>query len=418
MTPKALRIAFPRKSRLVTFLSLAISLSLLTPLVPATFSAGSAGAPPVGSPRATTRAAALAVAPIITATKSDAFPSHPSGKAEAGDTITYTVQINNSGTDATGVVFNDTVDANTTLVPGFTTTPVAIDDSYSAVGNVQINPPAGSLTANDSDPDGGTVTAVPATTTSTQGGNVAVNADGSFTYNPPFDSISALVSGAADEPNDNIFLYSGNYTGGLTLLSGQALVGEGSTASLATVTGISPPSYSAALPATGGANPVIGGATGITVATSNLIRGVTIANTGGTGISGNSFGTLAVADTTINATSQALDLDTGQLNAAFQSISSDGSASAAVSLANIAVGSTFSGGATTVNNRGTTGIELDAVQGSIAFGATTVANQMGAGGYGVSVRDSGAAVSFASATISDTNQTVAQVDTTPNDGFP
>src|SRR5215204_645814 len=261
MTPKALRIAFPRKSRLVTFLSLAISLSLLTPLVPATFSAGSAGAPPVGSPRATTRAAALAVAPIITATKSDAFPSHPSGKAEAGDTITYTVQINNSGTDATGVVFNDTVDANTTLVPGFTTTPVAIDDSYSAVGNVQINPPAGSLTANDSDPDGGTVTAVPATTTSTQGGNVTVNADGSFTYNPPagfegadtftytingagapsntatvtvnvsemiwfiddsaaaggdgrlntpFDSISAFVSGAADEPNDNIFLYSGN----------------------------------------------------------------------------------------------------------------------------------------------------------------------------------------------------------------
>jgi trimeric autotransporter adhesin len=473
MTPKAIRIAFPRKSRLGTILSIAITLSFLTPLVPAAFSAGRAGSPLVGAPRATTRAAALAVAPIITATKSDAFPSHPSGKAEPGDTITYTVQINNSGTDATGVVFNDTVDANTTLVPGFTTTPVAIDDTYSAVGNVQINVPAGSgLTSNDSDPDGGPVVANAGATTSTQGGNVTVNADGSFTYNPPAgfegaDTFTYTINGASapsntatvtvnvsemiwfvnasagsggdgrltspfnaltgagsfdavavDDPNDNIFLYSGNYTGGLTLLSGQALVGEGSTASLATVTGISPPSYSAPLPATGGANPVIGGTTGITVATSNLIRGVTIANTGGTGISGNSFGTLAVADTTINATAQALDLDTGQLNAAFQSISSDGSMSAAVRLANLAVGSTFSGGATTVNNRGTTGIELDAVQGTIAFGATTVANQMGAGGYGVSVRNSGAAVSFASATISDTNQTVAQVDTTPADGLP
>ncbi|MCA1621352.1 MAG: hypothetical protein LC795_19020 [Acidobacteria bacterium] len=243
-------------------------------------------------------------------------------------------------------------------------------------------------------------------------------AGGDGRLSEPFDSISAYVSGAADEPNDNIFVYGGTYTGGLALLSGQALVGEGSTAPLATVTGLTPPSYSAALPATGGANPVIGGASGITVATSNLIRGVTIANTGGTGISGTNFSTLAVADTTINATSQALNLDNGQLNVTFQSVSSDGSATAAVRLANIAVGSVFSGGATTIGNRGTTGIELDTIQGSISFGATTVANQMGAGGYGVSVRNSGAAVTFASATISDTNQTVAQVDTTPADGLP
>ncbi|HEX6185294.1 MAG TPA: PxKF domain-containing protein, partial [Pyrinomonadaceae bacterium] len=365
--------------------------------------------------------------------------------------------------------------ANTTLVPGsITATPIAIDDSYNVIGNVRIQPNAAQgLLANDCDPNPtGPCTSAGLTasgpTTGPSNGQVTINGDGSFSYNPnpgyegpdsftytisdgtstdtatvtlnvsemiwfiddsaaaggdgrlntPFDSIAAFVSSAADEPNDNIFLYSGNYTGGLTLLSGQALVGEGSTASLATVTNITPPSYSAALPATGGANPVIGGSTGITVATSNLIRGVTIANTGGTGISGSNFGTLAVADTTINATSQALDLDTGQLDATFQSISSDGSMSAAVRLANIAVGSTFSGGATTINNRGTTGIELDNVEGSIAFGATTVANQMGAGGYGVSVRDSGAAVSFASATISDTNQVVAQVDTTPADSLP
>ncbi|HEX8149554.1 MAG TPA: PxKF domain-containing protein [Pyrinomonadaceae bacterium] len=467
MKSKAFCLAFPRKSRLRTFLSLAITATLLTPLVPGAFSAGA----PAPAPRAAVSPATFAVAPSITATKSDAFPDPDNdGKAVPGDTITYTVQINNGGTDATGVVYSDTVDANTTFVPGsVTTTPVAMDDSYTAVGNVRINvPAAGGLTSNDSDPDGGAVTAVPGTSTSTGGGDVTVNADGSFTYNPapgfegadtftytingagspsntatvtvnvsgmiwfiddsaaaggdgrltsPFNSISAYNAGAADQANDNIFLYSGNYTGGLALLSGQALVGEGSTASLATVTGLTPPSYSDPLPATGGANPAIGGPSGVNVATNNLIRGVTVANTAGTGISGVNFGTLAVADTTVNSTGQALDLNDGQLNATFQSISSDGSGAAGVSLTNIAVGSVFNGGATTVSNRFSTGIDLNSVQGSIAFGATAIPNQNAAGGYGVRVRNSGAAVSFASATISDSNQTTPQVDTSA-DGLP
>src|SRR5829696_3612650 len=128
MKSKAFCLAFPRKSRLGTFLSLAITASLLTPLVPGAFSA----AAPAPAPRAAVSPAAFSVAPLITATKSDAFPSHPSGKAEAGDTITYTVQISNSGTDATGVVFSDTVDPNTTYGGSFMTTPVAVDDTYSA----------------------------------------------------------------------------------------------------------------------------------------------------------------------------------------------------------------------------------------------------------------------------------------------
>ena len=472
MTSKAFRIAFPRKSRLGTFFSLAISLSLLTPLVPAAFGAGRVAPSRTDAPRAAVRAAALAVAPLISATKSDAFPDPDNdGKAVPGDTITYTVQIGNSGTDATGVTFTDTVDPNTTFVTGsITTTPVAIDDTYSAVGNVRINVPAANgLTSNDVDPDGGAVTATAGTTSSANGGDVTVNADGSFTYNPapgfegadtftytiggagspsntatvtvnvagmiwfiddsaaaagdgrltsPFNSIAAYDTGAADQQNDNIFVYSGSYAGGLALQSGQALIGEGSTASLATVTGLTPPSYSDPLPATGGANPSIGGATGITVATSNLIRGVTIANSGGTGISGTMFGTLAVADTTVNSTGQALDLDNGQLDATFQSISADGSGTAGVSLKNIAVGSIFSGGTTTINNRFSTGIDLDTVAGSISFGATTIPNQNAAGGYGIRARNSAGAVSFAGVTISDSNQTSAQVDTTPADGLP
>ena len=470
MKSEAFRIAFPRKSRLRTFLSMAVVASLLTPLVPAALGAGVANAP-APAPRAVAQPAALALAPSITATKADAFFDPDSdGKAVPGDTITYTVQIaNNGSTDATGVNFSDTVDANTTWDGVFTTTPVAIDDTYSAVGNVRISVPAANgLTSNDSDPDGGAVTAVPGSTTSANNANVTVNADGSFTYNPapgfegadsftytiagasapsntatvtvnvagmiwfvdaaaasggdgrltsPFDSISSFSAGAADEPNDNIFLYSGSYTGGLSLLSGQALIGAGSTATLAAVTGLTPPGYSDPLPATGGSNPTIGGASGISISTNNLIRGVTIQNTAGTGISGTNFGTLAVADTTVSSTGQALDLSDGQLNATFQALSSDGSGTAGISLTNIAVGSVFNGGTTTVNNRFSTGIDLNAVQGSIGFGATTIPNQNGAGGYGVRVRNSGAAVSFASATISDSNQLTGQTDANA-DGIP
>jgi uncharacterized repeat protein (TIGR01451 family) len=466
MKSKAFRMAFQRKSRLGTFLSLAITASLLTPLVPGAFSASGPNAPNP-APRAAASVAAFAVAPLISATKQDAFPDPDNdNRAVPGDNITYTVQINNSGTDATGVVFSDTVDANTTFVPGsITTTPVAIDDSYSAIGNVQINVPAANgLTSNDSDPDGGPITAVAGTTTSTNGGNVTVNADGSFDYNPPpgfegVDTFTYSINGAsppsntstvtvnvagmiwfvnasagsggdgrltspfnsltgpgsfdsvaADQPNDNIFLYSGPYMGGLTLLSGQALIGQGSTATLAAVTGLTPPSYSAPLPATGGSNPVIGGASGISIATNNLIRGVTIQNSAGTGISGSAFGILAVADTAVDSTGPALDLDNGQLQTSFQSLSSTSSATPGIELTNIAVGSLFSGGTTTINSRGATGIELDSVQGTIAFGATTIPNPGATGGYGIRVRNSGAAVSFDSATISDANQTIAQAD--------
>ncbi|MBV9923746.1 MAG: DUF5011 domain-containing protein [Acidobacteria bacterium] len=493
MKPKAFRIAFQRKSRLGMILSLALVCSLLTPMAPAAFGAGRAGAPiPVA--RAAVNPSAL-VAPSITATKSDSFPDPDNdGNAAPGATITYTVQItNNGGSDATGVVFNDTIDANTTLVPGsITTTPVAIDDTYSAIGNVQINVPAANgLTSNDSDPDGGPIAANAGSSTSANGGNVTVNADGSFTYNPPpgfegadtftysvagasspsntatvtvnvsgmiwFVDASASAGGdgrltspfnaltgpgsfdavAADQANDNIFLYSGPYTGGLSLLSGQALIGQGASASLSAITGLTPPSYSAPLPATGGSNPVIGGSTGITVATNNLIRGVNIANTGGTGISGSAFGTLAVAETAVSTTGgPALNLDNGLLNTDFQSLGSTNSGSTGVSLTNIAMNSTFVAGATTVNgasgvgvfinnvgggssvtfgqtdilNRSNTGVDLNNVAGTLAFGATTIPNPNSSTGYGIHLTNSAAAVTFGSATISDTKLTTAQID--------
>jgi hypothetical protein len=55
----------------------------------------------------------------------------------------------------------------------------------------------------------------------------------------PFNSLPNFVSGAADDPGDNIFLFrqsATNYAGPLTLLNNQRLIGQGATASIQTIT--------------------------------------------------------------------------------------------------------------------------------------------------------------------------------------
>ena len=76
-------------------------------------------------------------APTILATMTAAFiGSDGDGKADPGETIEYTTVIQNNGTDATGVTFNDIIDLNTTLVGGsLNVSPLAIDDTYDTIGN-------------------------------------------------------------------------------------------------------------------------------------------------------------------------------------------------------------------------------------------------------------------------------------------
>src|SRR6185503_5069966 len=135
-------------------------------------------------------------APVITATKDDGIAA--ATPVAPGSTITYTVNVNNTGVtspadDALSVVFSDTIDAHTTLVPG---SPIAAaSDKYSTIGNVQLTIPDGAtdLLGNDFDPDTGNNTGMTATaetkssTACTGGcsGNVTINANGSFTYDPP-----------------------------------------------------------------------------------------------------------------------------------------------------------------------------------------------------------------------------------------
>ncbi len=141
----------------------------------------------------------------ISATKTDQIipDAGSDGQADPGETIKYTVTVTNSGsTDATGVDYDETVDANTTLTPGTTKmSPLAIADSY----NTQTDTP---ISRSTSDPDdlldndnlglpaatllsfgggtlGGSVTDHNAgTTANVSGHSLTVNANGSFNYSP------------------------------------------------------------------------------------------------------------------------------------------------------------------------------------------------------------------------------------------
>jgi hypothetical protein len=160
--------------------------------------------------------AARLYVPTLTATKADAFiGGDGDGKADPGETIEYTVTIPNTGTTAaTGVVYDDTIDPNTTLVAGsVAASPLASDDTFpvTVLGNVSIDSAAlstpFSVTANDylGLNTAATITAYDAI--STQGGQVVMTTSGpnigKFTYDPPagFEGADTFTYTLSDNPN-------------------------------------------------------------------------------------------------------------------------------------------------------------------------------------------------------------------------
>ena len=402
------------------------------------------------------------VAPSVSATKIDSLFTDVDGdnQADPGDTVKYTVNINSSGADATGVTFTDTVDPNTAFVPGsLRATPVAVDDTYAATGNVRISVAAPGVLGNDfTGLPSATITAPPSM--STNGGDVTLNANGSFTYNPPagfegtdtfsytltnsegnnsatvtinvsgmiwfinntascpcdgrltnpfntLASFQAVNNGAGNHPaaNDNIFLYESatDYVGPVTLLNGQRFIGQDATASLSSITGLTPPTGSDPLPVTNSGNATIvnltSASTAITVASGNTLVGFT----GGdavTDISGSGFGTLTVSDVTLNGTGQALNLTTGTLAATFGSISSTNSAGTGISLTGVA-GSLTSPTSTITNPTGI-GISVGTSSATLNLGNTT---STGSGGAGVSLLNNTGTITFGTLGITpDANQ--------------
>ncbi len=179
-------------------------------------------------------------------------------------------------------------------------------------------------------------TTAPATVTMTVANPVwfvdaSASAGGDGRYDARFNSLSsfaAINNGTGSNPaaNDRVFLYTGAYTGAVTLLNGQQFVGQGATgSSFSSVLGVTWPADSGTEPGINGTSPTITSATtGITLGSGNTLRGFNLGNVTGTALSGTSFGTVVVSSVGINTTGQALSLTTGTLNGGFTQLRSTG----------------------------------------------------------------------------------------------
>ncbi len=199
--------------------------------------------------------------------------------------------------------------------------------------------------------------------------NAGANGDGRF--GTPFNCLTGtgcFDPVAADAANQTIFMYSGSYAGGLTLLSGQKLVGQGASASLSAIAGITWPADAGPEPTMGGAAPTISTAAantnGLVVAGGNTLRGFTLGNATGIALAGAGFGTLAIADVGINTAGQALGLTNGTLSGSMSGVTSSGGAHN-IYLANVATTGTFSLGAGALS--GATGDAVVVTGGTGAF---------------------------------------------------
>ncbi len=381
--------------------------------------------------------AAAAAAPLISITKSDSLQVDldGDGQADAGDTLRYTIVVTNNGTEALSVTVADTLDANLIFVPGsLKISPIAIDDAANVLGNVPISQAAPGVLNNDFDPDGGTLVALAASGSSVQGGNFSITADGSFSYNPPagyegadsfdytiqdpdgmtstgtvnlsisgmlwfinnnapictthcgrlsspFNSMAAFAAantGAGNNPaaGDSIFVYESStaYSGPLTLLNDQRLVGQDASQGLLSLTGLAAPSGSASLPAMNTGAPgvtITSAASGLVLGQNNHLYGFSMGNTSGAAIQGSNFGTLSVRDVSVNSGGPALSLNSGGFaaapNNAFISITSSGGANN-VSLTNVTGTGSLGSGA--LSGATSHALVVDGGNGSLTYSGT------------------------------------------------
>ncbi|HEX9940001.1 MAG TPA: invasin domain 3-containing protein, partial [Longimicrobium sp.] len=317
-----------------------------------------------------------------------------------------------------------TSDAQVTIAVGFR--PAVTNDLYPAnlLGNVPISTVTSTgfnVTTNDVG-DAKVLTPGPATN-----GVVALNANGTFTFTPsvgftggnatftytvtngfgtteaatvtlPVSGIAWFVNTAADGGNDGrfgsafdnlnnafpagagkpaadqpIFVYSGSYTGGVALLNGQRLVGQGATGTdFASVMGVSWPADAGPQPGIGGTRPSV--ASGLTLGNGNTLQGFNLTGSA-TALAGTNFGTLTVSEVGINTSGQALSLNNGTLaGGGFTQVRSTGGATN-VSLTNVAtsVAQTLGTNADVLQGATLDGFVISGGNGSFTY-AGTIAN--------------------------------------------
>jgi uncharacterized repeat protein (TIGR01451 family) len=304
----------------------------------------------------------------------------------AGDELEYTVIITNGGPDPANVTaFTETVDVNTTLVPGsLKASPIAQNDAYSTIGNVGISVPAAQgLFANDVSPAGTALSLNSTASFNTENNNGTVTitaATGAFTYEPavgytgtdsftykiqndsgvlseatvtitvasmiwfidddaaiggtgtlakPFKTLGAFQAindGGANHAKDAhfIFIYSGSYDGGITVRNNQKVFGQGATSSLLTLTGLSAPSGGNLLPSTSGARPALTNTSGNVFSLSGVatVQGLNIGNSSGAKFLSSATGTFTASQIDLTGTGVALNISGKALAATFGQVSS------------------------------------------------------------------------------------------------
>ena len=342
----------------------------------------------------------LSAAPVLSATLDDNITN----RVLRGTTVTNTLVITNSGdTNATSVLLTIPTPANATDVAGsIRITPVAVDDSYTALGNTVMTVAAGAgVLTNDFDPDGNIVvktnSVVSTGGTASPVGALVINTDGSFTYTPglgatgtdvfkytitdnqgqdsltpgfvtftmtlrvwyvqnasingdgrsstPFNNLTS-VSTAANTNTDIIYVFSdiganAKLNGNLVLDDGQQLLGQGVALNVGGL-----PVFSA------GTAPTLNNTGGniITLGQDNLVTGLVLGNraAASAAITGTSFGTLTVSNLTINGTGGVMSLSTGTIHGTIDALSTT-SASLGVSLTTVS-------GTFTINNAAISGV--------------------------------------------------------------
>ncbi len=336
-------------------------------------------------------------------------------------------------------------------------------DAYSVIGNLNIaenvltndNPAASNPVVTAVNGSGANVGNA---TPTSQGGTVVLNANGTFSYNPPagyegtdnfsyttnngynqpatgtvtmtiagmvwfidnnapgggdgrnltpFNSIAslnAINNGTGNHPaaNDNIFIYESNstYTGPLVLLSGQKVIGQDASATLTSITGLTPQSYSAAFPTMNNLNVACVTMTtnGITLNSGNTVRGLTIGNVpGNKKIFGSSVGTLRLGNNTtpdlvLTGSGTALDVTNGTFtNSGIISIGTTASAPASQGVKIYNMAGSLTAGSLTVSSSAGVGLDINNNSATLNFGNTTISSN---GGSGVYIQNSTAPITF------------------------
>ncbi len=380
------------------------------------------------------------------------------GQADPGDQIRYTVVIqNNTANDVLNVQLDDCFHPNLTLVAGsINVSPLALDDSYSSIGNTLLEVNAGgtfgadpsvkitgSLFDNDTEFLGDTFSLFSFDGTSAQGATVAVATDGSFTYQAVagvtglvdtftysiFDGsllgmatvsvdLTELVwfvddsAGAGgDGTSSNPFNSFGpvNGAGGVGDVDGvddtiYVRTGSGTiTAGLELESGQSLIGEGVALVVnaitlqSAGTRPLLvnGAGNAVSLAADNAISGLNIGNTAGTGIIGSNFGTLTINDVAISGGGAGIDVTNGTLAVTLDSLTST-SGSLGIDLDTTGGNFTVTG-ATTINATAGTAIRVASSPGLTANFDMTSLGAVNTVDQGVSLSSSaGATFTFAS----------------------